>query len=107
MAAGSAVISAIKRDRLLDNAAAMGERLKKGIGELVGKKSITDVRGIGLMIGIEFDTKANRDSALMALFKKGLLLLPAGHKAMRAIPPLVIGKEEVDEGIALMASELS
>jgi 4-aminobutyrate aminotransferase len=106
MAAGSAIISAIKRDRLLDNAMAMGGRLKKGIGELVGKKSVTDVRGVGLMIGIEFDTKANRDFALTTMFKKGLLLLPAGHKSMRAIPPLVIGKEEVDEGIALMASEL-
>lgn len=106
LAVGAAVISAIKRDRLLDNAGAMGERLKKGIGELVGKKSVTGVRGIGLMIGIEFDTNASRDSALAALFKKGLLLLPAGQKAMRAIPPLVIGKEEIDEGVAMMASEL-
>ena len=106
MAVGAAVISAIKRDRLLQNAKTMGERLKKGVAELVGKKNVTEVRGIGLMIGVEFDTKASRDTALLALFKKGLLLLPAGQKAMRAIPPLVIGKDEIDEGIALLASEI-
>ncbi|MGI0020614.1 MAG: aminotransferase class III-fold pyridoxal phosphate-dependent enzyme [Nitrososphaera sp.] len=107
MAVGAAVIDAIKRDRLLANANAMGQRLKKGIGELVGKKGgVSNVRGIGLMIGIEFDEKAGRDAALARLFKKGLLLLPAGQKAMRAIPPLVIAKEEIDEGIELMASEL-
>lgn len=106
MAVGTAIISAIKRDGLLDNANAMGERLKKGIGEMIGKKSITGVRGIGLMIGIEFDTKQNRDAALVSLFRKGLLLLPAGQKAMRAIPPLVVNKDEIDEGISLLASEL-
>jgi len=107
MAVGAAVIDVIKRDRLLANATAMGERLKKGMGELVGKKGgVGNVRGIGLMIGIEFDEKAGRDAALARLFKKGLLLLPAGQKAMRAIPPLVVTKEEIDEGIQLMASEL-
>lgn len=107
MAVGAAVIDVIKRDRLLANATAMGERLKKGIGELVGKKGgVGSVRGIGLMIGIEFDEKAGRDAALARLFKKGLLLLPAGQKAMRAIPPLVVTKEEIDEGIESMTSEL-
>ena len=107
LAVGAAIIEVIKRDKLLENATAMGSRLRKGLGELVGKKgSVASVRGIGLMIGIEFDTKERRDSALKSLFRKGLLLLPAGQKAMRAIPPLIIAKEEVDEGIELLASEL-
>jgi 4-aminobutyrate aminotransferase len=104
LAVGATVIEVIKRDKLLDNAVAMGERLKNGLKELVGKKSIIDVRGIGLMIGIEHDTKENRDAALKQAFKSGLLLLPAGQKAMRAIPPLVITKEEADEGIEIMSS---
>ena len=107
MAVGGAVIEVIKRDKLLENAATMGERLRKGLAELAGKKGgIASVRGIGLMIGIEFDTKEHRDLALKNLFRKGLLLLPAGQKAMRAIPPLIITKEEIDEGIELLASEL-
>jgi 4-aminobutyrate aminotransferase len=101
------VIDVIKRDKLLENATTMGERLKKGLVELVGKKGgVISVRGIGLMIGIEFDTKERRYSALKSLFKKGLLLLPACQKAMRAIPPLIIAKEEIDEGTELLASEL-
>jgi 4-aminobutyrate aminotransferase len=107
MAVGAATIDAIRRDGLLANAARMGERLKKGVCELVGKKGgVVDVRGIGLMVGIEFAEKSQRDAALAGLFKKGLLLLPAGAKSMRAIPPLVVTAQEVDEGIAMMASEL-
>ena len=107
MAVGAATIDAIKKDGLLANAASMGERLKKGIAEIVGKKGgVIEVRGIGLMIGIEFSEKAQRDAALASLFKKGLLLLPAGVKSMRAIPPLVVTAEEVDEGVQMMAAEL-
>jgi 4-aminobutyrate aminotransferase len=104
LAVGATVIEVIKRDNLLANAVAMGERLKNGLKELVGKKGIIDVRGTGLMIGIEYDTKDSRDAALKEAFKRGLLLLPAGQKSMRAIPPLVITKEEVNEGVEIMSS---
>ena len=108
MAIGARIIEIIKNDKLLDNASVMGNKLRKGIHELGQKKnSIINVRGIGLMIGIEFDTKENRDTKLMQLFKKGLLLLPAGQKAMRVIPPLIITDEEVEEGLDLMDQVLS
>jgi 4-aminobutyrate aminotransferase len=82
----------------------MGTRLKKGIMDISHseKSGITGVRGLGLMIGIEFDSKNRRDKNLSNAFKKGLLMLPAGQKAMRVIPPLVITSEEVDEGLNLM-----
>jgi 4-aminobutyrate aminotransferase len=104
MAVGIAVIAAIKKDRLLDNATTMGERLRKGILDLSAdsRAGITRVRGLGLMIGVEVDTKVRRDQLLTNAFKQGLLLLPAGQKAMRVIPPLVINAEEVDEGLELM-----
>jgi 4-aminobutyrate aminotransferase len=107
MAVGAKIIEVIKKDRLLGNAAVMGAKLKKGLQELVGKGGMADVRGLGLMIGIEFDTKQNRDERLARAFKKGLLLLPAGHKAMRVIPPLTITEEEVQEGLELMSQVLS
>lgn len=107
MAIGAKIIQVIKKDRLLNNASAMGARLKKGLQELVGKGGLADVRGIGLMIGIEFESKQSRDEGLMRAFKKGLLLLPAGQKAMRVIPPLTITEEEVNEGIGLMSLALS
>jgi len=108
MAVGAKTIEVIKRDRLLDNASVMGEKLRKGLVDLSQKnRIITGVRGLGLMIGIEFDTKQNRDEKLTLAFKKGLLLLPAGHKAMRMIPPLVITEEEVQEGLELIERVLS
>jgi 4-aminobutyrate aminotransferase len=104
MAVGAATIEVINRDRLLENALAMGERLLKGIADIASsaKAGITGARGLGLMIGLELDSKVRRDQLLTLAFKKGLLLLPAGQKAMRIIPPLVITAEEVDEGLELM-----
>jgi 4-aminobutyrate aminotransferase len=54
------------------------------------------------MIGLEFESKTRRDESIGKAFKKGLLLLPAGQKSMRVIPPLIITPEEVDEGLELM-----
>jgi 4-aminobutyrate aminotransferase len=102
MSVGAKIIDVIKRDKLLENATRMGEILKNGLVELVGKNGIIDVRGIGLMIGIECETKAKRDEVLMKLFRKGLLMLSAGQKAIRIIPPLIITEEQVQEGIVIM-----
>jgi 4-aminobutyrate aminotransferase len=108
MAIGAKTIEIIKKDKLLDNASTMGDKLRKGLEDLAKKKSdIITIRGLGLMIGIEFNTKENRDAKLMQAFKKGLLLLPAGEKAMRVIPPLVITGEEVQEGLQMMDDILS
>ncbi|HET7285209.1 MAG TPA: aminotransferase class III-fold pyridoxal phosphate-dependent enzyme [Nitrososphaeraceae archaeon] len=74
---------------------------------MIGKKGIIDVRGIGLMIGIEFDTIERRDNTLIELFKKGLLLLSAGQKTMRVMPPLTIGEEEVQKALVIMNKVLS
>jgi 4-aminobutyrate aminotransferase-like enzyme len=54
------------------------------------------------MIGIEFDRKERRDRKLRELFNRGLLLLPSGQKAIRVMPPLIIGDDEMQEGLAIM-----
>ncbi|MDE1724727.1 MAG: aminotransferase class III-fold pyridoxal phosphate-dependent enzyme [Thaumarchaeota archaeon] len=102
MAVGAKVIQVIKRDRLLENATKMGNTLRKGLSEMVGKKGIVDVRGLGLMIGVEFDTAHRRDKKLSDLFKQGLLTLGAGQKSMRIIPPLIITKEQIHQGLDIM-----
>jgi len=107
MAVGTKIIDVINHDRLLSNATIRGDTLKKGLKEMVGKKGIIDVRGIGLMIGIEFDTIERRDNKLIELFKKGLLLLSAGQKTMRVMPPLTIGDEEVQKALVIMNEVLS
>jgi acetylornithine/succinyldiaminopimelate/putrescine aminotransferase len=64
------------------------EKIKKACHELVGKSGAIDTRGIGLMIGVEFDDKNRRDKKILILFKKGLLLLHARKKSMRIMPLL-------------------
>ncbi|MEM3064878.1 MAG: aminotransferase class III-fold pyridoxal phosphate-dependent enzyme [Candidatus Nitrosotenuis sp.] len=102
LAVGAKIIDVIKRDRLLENAAKMGLLIKKGFSEIVGKKGITDVRGLGLMIGVECESKERRDKVLLNMFRHGLLALGAGQKAMRIIPPLIITEEQANEGISVM-----
>ena len=102
MAIGARIIDIIKHDKLLENATRMGNMLKKGLEEIVGKNGIIDVRGLGLMIGLEFDTKVRREKKIVELFKNGLLTLGAGQKSLRIIPPLVITKEQIEEGLDIM-----
>lgn len=107
MAIGSKIIDVIDRDKLLQNANKMGQILKKGLQELVGKRGIVDVRGLGLMMAIEFDTRETRERKLREMFQKGLLTLGAGQKSVRIIPPLTISKDQVEEGLSIMADVLS
>jgi 4-aminobutyrate aminotransferase len=81
--------------------------LKNGLSEMIGKKGIVDVRGLGLMVGVEFDSSVRRDKKLTELFKHGLLTLGAGQKSMRIIPPLIITKEQINEGLDIMHKVLN
>ena len=107
MAVGTRTIQVIMRDRLLENATKMGILLKKGLEELVGRKGVTGARGLGLMIGLEFDTRARREKKIEMLFRSGLLTLGAGQKSLRIIPPLVITKEQIEQGLSIMTQVLS
>ena len=89
MAVGTKMIEIIVKDGLLSNSQRIGNMLLKNFVDIIGK-GLIDVRGIGLMIGLEFDTKTVRDYVVNRLFKKGLLVLPAGIKSIRIMPPLII-----------------
>ncbi len=107
MAVGAKIIDVIKRDKLLDNVSKMGHLLKKGLMEIKCKKGVTEVRGLGMMIGLEFDTKSRRDRKIKDLFKNGLLTLGAGQKSLRIIPPLIIEKEQIEQGLNIIHQVLA
>jgi 4-aminobutyrate aminotransferase len=94
MAIGSRIIEIIMKNKLLSNSQKIGDILSKNFVDLIGINGLIDVRGIGLMIGLEFDTKMTRDHIVNTLFKKGLLALPAGVKSMRIMSPLIINVEK-------------
>lgn len=95
---------------LVDNAATVGDYLKAGLDKLKEKYDcIGDVRGLGLMLGVEFVTdretlKADpelRDRIEMACFERGLIILGCGTSTIRWSPPLVLSKENVDVALEI------
>lgn len=114
-AASLASIKVIEDEQLLENAQRMGERMRTRLAALKERFSfIGDVRGLGLMIGVELIDKEGRPdgSRLSRLvsecFKRKLLLLDCGSydQVIRFLPPLNISAEEVDEGLAIFEEGL-
>ena len=104
------------REHLVANAATVGEHLMWGIRTLQQKYPlIGDVRGMGLMIGIEIvrdrQTKERavdeRNSLVQAMFRRGVLVLGAGKNAIRLAPPLVLTKEQADSVLRIMDEALA
>jgi 4-aminobutyrate aminotransferase len=96
---------------LMDNARVMGERMLEGVLKLQKKhKVIGDVRGRGLMVGMEFvKDRATKEPAeklvddiVSRAFGRGLLLLGAGKSSLRLAPPLVIDGTDIDVGLKIL-----
>ena len=88
----------------LDSVKEKGEYLKNGI-EALGLPCLGKVGGMGLMLGIEVNAPYTNKELTAKLVENGLLALTAGAK-IRLLPPLVITKEEMDEGLAIMKKTL-
>ncbi|MEO6213346.1 MAG: acetyl ornithine aminotransferase family protein [Vicinamibacterales bacterium] len=101
---------------LIANAASVGAHLMSGLRELQQKHQIIgDVRGLGLMIGVELvkdrRTKERavdqRNALVQAMFKRGVLILGAGRNAIRLAPPLVLSKEQADSVLETLDASLA
>ncbi|BEH08513.1 MULTISPECIES: acetylornithine transaminase [Geobacter] len=100
-AAGLAAVRAVLEEGLLNRAEEMGEYLVGELERLKGKYDIiTDVRGIGLMVGMELSVPAG-DIVLKGL-ERGVLLNVAQDRVLRFVPPLVVTKQEVNDMIAVL-----
>lgn len=95
-AAALATLKEIETHKLWENAKRQGQRLLDGLKEkLSGHPAVKDVRGKGLMIGIELDRHC-RDILLLAL-KKRILFTVSNDTVIRLLPPLIINDEQVQE----------
>jgi LysW-gamma-L-lysine/LysW-L-ornithine aminotransferase len=92
-AAALASIDIIQREHLPSRAATLGAYLQKNLKK-INSPRIKEIRGLGLMIGIELQEKA--DPYVKILMDKGIIVLMAGPNVIRLLPPLVITKEEID-----------
>ena len=100
-AAGTATLHALTQDGLIENAKSIGEKFSNGLEELKSKHPIIrEIRGKGLMIGVEL--KFEVKDILMEGIKNGLLLLYSGRNILRFLPPLVISEEDTVKTLQIL-----
>lgn len=110
MEAAKAVLRVMEQEKVLENVWTQGEYMKAQLEVLQGKfPVIGDVRGLGLMLGVEFIKDASktpapelRNSLMETAFQRGLLLLAAGESSIRLAPPLIITREQIDTGLNIL-----
>jgi acetylornithine/LysW-gamma-L-lysine aminotransferase len=103
--AGSATIDVLLEEKLLDNAAKVGEYFKAALVALMDKRRIMrEVRGLGLMLAVE--TRFDIHQILTNALHEGVLMLDAGRNVLRFLPPLCIQEEHVERVLAVLAKIL-
>ena len=106
-AAGLATLDLIDGG-LLDNAARMGDRLRGGLERIAADSDrVRDIRGVGLMLGVEFGDHDEANAVQQAAFERGLLVLECGEASLRFSPPLIVDELSIDRALQLFADALS
>lgn len=105
-AAGLAAIRAYQEENLIERAAEAGQRLRARLEEaLADCRVVREIRGPGLMIGIDLRTKVGPYlKTLMEEYR--VLTLPAGTTVLRLLPPLILSDEEIEIGVEAIAAAL-
>lgn len=113
-AAANVVLEEV-RNGLIDNAARVGSYLMQGLEELQGRyPQIGDVRGRGLMVGVDFvldretrePNRALANNLMEECFRRGLLILTCGASTVRFCPPLVITEAQIDKALTIFEEAL-
>jgi acetylornithine/LysW-gamma-L-lysine aminotransferase len=103
-AAAIATIEIIQRDGLAERADRLGRQLRARLRE-IRSPMIREVRGLGLLVGIELRSKVT--PVLQRLQARGVLALPAGGMVLRLLPPLVISESDLDIVVDAIADSLA
>ena len=102
MRAGVETMRIMEEDGLLENAARVGEHLRQGLTHaLKGVAGVKEIRGQGLMLGIELDRPCG--AIMTQALQAGLLLSVTADSVVRLVPPLIITAAEADEIVSILA----
>jgi acetylornithine aminotransferase len=102
MVAAITTLGVIEKDGLLDHARQMGEVVKSGLrSELSGVAGVKDIRGMGLMVGVELDRPCGE--IVKRALAAGLVTNVTADKVIRILPPLVIREAEAKELVSILA----
>ena len=106
-AAADAVLTIFERDNILENVRKVGAYLREKLEELrTVTDHIVDIRGKGMMLGVEFDVPVN-PIINNALLEQHMVLINAGTNILRVIPPLIVTEKDVDEAIERLKKALA
>ncbi|MFL5711850.1 MAG: aspartate aminotransferase family protein [Chloroflexota bacterium] len=109
-AAGIAVLETMRDEGLVGNAVERGAELVAGLGAIAAEDDrIGDIRGLGLMVGVEFTDPALPDQLMAACADAGLLVLTCGrqHETVRWIPPIDVTAAEIAEAVEIFGETLA
>ena len=103
------VLDVIQRDQLAANARRVGDFLTRKLKELQEQfpTIMREVRGVGLMIGIEFNPKLKATDIVNRLHERNLLTIPAGNSVIRLLPPLNLSEREAEEGLRALGAVIA
>ena len=102
MAAAKATLEVMLTPGFLDTALENGNKLQVKLQEVLSdKETVTTVRGLGYMIGIE--TTGNLSELVQAARDKGLIVLTAGTNVIRLLPPITLSDAEIEKGVAILS----
>ena len=95
-------------ERYISNAVKIGDVLRNKLEQLMqGSNVITEVRGRGLMIGVQVKTPALRDRIIMECFRRGVLVLGAGASTIRLSPPLIVDEEQAEFAVQTLSTVIA
>jgi 4-aminobutyrate aminotransferase len=100
---------ALLKEGLIDNAAQRGRQATEGLRPMLSDHPglVRDVRGKGLMLGVQFDNGETAEAVQWACFERGLLVLEAGDDVVRLSPPLIVTADEVETCVRLFRESVA
>ena len=103
---GAVTLDVIREEGLVANAVDRGQQFRELLAD-DAPDDVVDVRGRGLMLGVEFGSQARRDAVVDAAFDRGLLVLGCGHQTVRVLPPLDVTPREIDLGARILCEAIA
>jgi acetylornithine/succinyldiaminopimelate/putrescine aminotransferase len=108
-AAGLAALEVVLRGDLANRAERLGERLRGGLGSLDWRGHLAEVRGLGLLVGIELDDAEVTRRVALECLARGLILNWTLHRdrVIRLAPPLTIDEADLDRGLGILSAAVA
>jgi 4-aminobutyrate aminotransferase len=99
LAIGIKTIEIIRKKKMLYRNSKLGNYIMKNLNEI---KGVSNVRGRGLMIAFDLKNQKMRDNFIIECIRKGLIVLGAGDRSIRVIPPFVVEERDIDAGLRVI-----